>query len=262
MRLWRLIAHHELPDQAIEEMERRDRIAVGWSRIGDLSKNPPKDASDLTQRISMVYPDLDNAHLGGPSLWNLWRMEPGDLLIANAHGKRRKVFEITGGYEYDEAGILEYSHLRRAVLTAMDPEHLWRAGGSSVMDGQNIRWTIAECAFADSAPREILKEGARNAVTSTAIERNPFARQRCLAHYGSTCQVCGFDFEKHFGELGRGYIHVHHREELALRQGEHEVDPIKDLIPLCPNCHAMAHQRSPAIPIEELMKLWKSFQQD
>lgn len=262
MRLWRLIAHHEQPDQAIEAMASRDRIAVGWSLIGDLSKNPPMDSSDLTRRISACYPDLDNAHLGGPSLWNLWCMEPGDLVIVNARGRRRKVFEITGGYEYDKVGILEYSHLRHAVLTEMDPEHLWRSAGSSLMDGQNVRWTVVQCAFSDSAPREILKEGTRNAVLSTAIERNPKARQLCLAKYGSTCQVCKFDFERNYGELGRGYIHVHHREDLALRQGEHEVDPIKDLIPLCPNCHAMAHKRSPAVPIEELKSIWASLHPD
>jgi 5-methylcytosine-specific restriction protein A len=33
---------------------------------------------------------------------------------------------------------------------------------------------------------------------------------------------------------------------------EYEVDPVNDLIPICPNCHAMIHKKVPAFSIEEL----------
>jgi 5-methylcytosine-specific restriction protein A len=55
--------------------------------------------------------------------------------------------------------------------------------------------------------------------------------------------------------LGQGFIHVHHLKELASIAKEYEVDPIKDLRPVCPNCHAMLHQRKPALTISKLRQL-------
>lgn len=92
-----------------------------------------------------------------------------------------------------------------------------------------------------------LTEGAKRQVTVNAYERNPLARERCIAHYGSTCQVCGFDFATCYGELGAGFIHVHHRRALSDLGSEYVVDPVDDLIPVCPNCHAMLHRRKPAL---------------
>ena len=71
------------------------------------------------------------------------------------------------------------------------------------------------------------------------------ARKKCIEHYGAKCAVsnCGFDFEKLYGDIGKGFIHVHHLTQLSdIGQG-YEVDPIKDLRPVCPNCHAMLHQK-------------------
>lgn len=96
---------------------------------------------------------------------------------------------------------------------------------------------------------ESFREGATVQVTVNGYERNPKARRACIAHYGAVCQICLFDFAKFYGPMGRGVIHVHHRTQLASRDGEYEVDPIRDLIPVCPNCHAMIHlTREPLEP--------------
>lgn len=68
-----------------------------------------------------------------------------------------------------------------------------------------------------------------------------------------TCTACGLDFAKHYGEIGIGFIHVHHLRPLA--EGARQVDPIADLRPLCPNCHAMVHQKTPPFTIEELKNM-------
>ena len=57
-----------------------------------------------------------------------------------------------------------------------------------------------------------------------------------------------------YGTLGEGVIHVHHLRELASLGEEYEVDPIKDLRPVCPNCHAILHTSSPAMTITQLQK--------
>lgn len=100
-----------------------------------------------------------------------------------------------------------------------------------------------------------LTEGAANRMTVNVYERNPLARQQCIQHFGCRCSVCGFDFEKVFGEIGRGFIHVHHLKPLSQIQEEYEVDPITDLCPICPNCHAMIHSATEMISIQNLKRL-------
>lgn len=101
-------------------------------------------------------------------------------------------------------------------------------------------------------------EGAVTRVTLDRYERDPKLRQQCLDHWGYDCVACGLNFETAYGPIGRGYIHVHHLQPLALRPGPRLVDPIRDLRPVCPNCHAMLHKRDPPIPVEELREHLRS----
>ena len=89
----------------------------------------------------------------------------------------------------------------------------------------------------------------------TTYERNPEAREACLRHHGRRCQVCGLDFELRYGEIGKGFIHVHHIVPVSEIGKEHKVDPIKDLMPVCPNCHAMLHMRTPPLSVEQLREM-------
>jgi len=100
-----------------------------------------------------------------------------------------------------------------------------------------------------------LTEGAKRQVTVNAYERNPIARARCIEHYGTDCQVCGFDFTAHYGDLGEGFIHVHHRRSLSEIGVDYVVNPVDDLIPVCPNCHAMLHRQRPALEPDYLRGL-------
>jgi 5-methylcytosine-specific restriction protein A len=99
---------------------------------------------------------------------------------------------------------------------------------------------------------EALIEGATSTVLVNRYERNAAARAKCIAHYGIECLICGFDFESKYGELGKGYIHVHHIVPLAQTRGEYEVDPIRDLLPVCANCHAMIHSARPDRTIDQI----------
>lgn len=101
----------------------------------------------------------------------------------------------------------------------------------------------------------VYMEGTPYQVTLTKYERNPFARKACIAHYGLSCSVCDFNFEKAFGKLGQNFIHVHHLTQVAIISNKHLVDPVKDLRPICPNCHAMIHRKKEAISIEALKTL-------
>lgn len=106
-------------------------------------------------------------------------------------------------------------------------------------------------------PRKIFKEGIARQVIQNRYERNPHARKACIKHYGCTCVVCEFNFEKHYGQIGKDFIHVHHLELISGVGKEYEIDPIKDLRPVCPNCHAMLHTNAPPMSIEDLKTLLK-----
>jgi len=105
---------------------------------------------------------------------------------------------------------------------------------------------------------EPLTEGARKLASVTIYERNPIARQRCIDHYGTACHACGFSFGGIYGETAEGYIHVHHLEAVSSKEGKRAVDPIKDLRPICPNCHAVIHLQSPPLSILELKRMLKA----
>ena len=108
------------------------------------------------------------------------------------------------------------------------------------------------------SPEVSYREGATIQITVNAYERNAEVREACIAHYGTACAVCGFDFSQVYGELGEGFTHVHHLRDLATIGEEYEVDPIKDLRPVCPNCHAMLHREVPAISIRKLKGLMRT----
>jgi 5-methylcytosine-specific restriction protein A len=107
-------------------------------------------------------------------------------------------------------------------------------------------------AFQNNEMQKAYTEGTANQVTQTRYERNPFARAACIKYHGYSCSICEFDSEKHYGELGNKFIHVHHLTQVASVRKNHSVDPIKDLRPVCPNCHAMLHKQNPPLTIEEL----------
>ena len=99
-------------------------------------------------------------------------------------------------------------------------------------------------------------EGATKQVYVNAHERSSKARLECMRHYGTSCYVCGFDFSKVYGnELGAGFIHVHHLVDISTIGEEYIVNPVQDMRPLCPNCHAMVHKRKPSIDPDGLKEI-------
>ena len=97
-------------------------------------------------------------------------------------------------------------------------------------------------------------EGKRLLKEYSYTERNYKARNKCIEIYGYTCYVCGFNFKKKYGDLGKDYIHVHHRKPLSQNAKEHTVNPESDLVPICPNCHAMIHRNFTMLDVDDLKK--------
>ena len=107
-------------------------------------------------------------------------------------------------------------------------------------------------------PTEEYVEGAVQSILIDAYERNPRARAKCIAELGTRCVICNFSFEETYGEAGQGFIQVHHLTPLAEIGEEYSVDPIRDLRPVCANCHAILHRRKFAYSPGEVQAMLES----
>lgn len=98
-------------------------------------------------------------------------------------------------------------------------------------------------------------EDRKRLVQHVSYERSQKNRKIAIQIHGTTCTVCGFNFDETYGkDYAGGYIQIHHIKPLSEYEGE--VDPETDLVPLCANCHAMAHKRRATVTsIEDLKEL-------
>ena len=101
-------------------------------------------------------------------------------------------------------------------------------------------------------------EGALSYHVSTRYERDPAARRACIDAHGTSCVICGFDFEVVYGEHGAGFIHVHHLQPLSKSGGNRPTNPTRDLVPVCPNCHYMLHRGTDVLSPDALKKMMKT----
>jgi 5-methylcytosine-specific restriction protein A len=97
-------------------------------------------------------------------------------------------------------------------------------------------------------------EGGIKIYISSRVERNPSLRKEALNIHGYDCIVCGFNFEKTYGDWGKEWAEVHHIEPISNHKTEKkQTNPQKDLIVLCANCHRMIHRkRGVVLTIQEL----------
>lgn len=129
----------------------------------------------------------------------------------------------------------------------------WMQHGVSLMltlltiDDQSTDW--------DLLPAE--GEGTRYQAISIRYERNPINRRLCLYKKGYNCSVCGTNFYEKYGDIGRDFIEVHHITPVSMMGDGYKLDIERDLVPLCPNCHAMIHRKTPPYTIEQLKSFWE-----
>ncbi len=109
-----------------------------------------------------------------------------------------------------------------------------------------------------------VKEGKAVVKQTKVKERSKKLREAALQYYTKdgriACHVCGFDFYSFYGALGEGYIQMHHEKPIYQYSDEgfsqYVKQAIKDMKPVCANCHCMVHRnRNNALTLEELKKI-------
>ncbi len=167
---------------------------------------------------------------------------------------------VTGEWDtllnYKTQDILDLSLLKERC-----PQQCWHPQSSGIRIKDEVLpvlrelWANVTMSYPDNPEESIYTEGTvegtKKVIYTTKYERDPKVRRAFLKGKQLKCEVCGFDFEKVYGELGSGYIEVHHKRPVS--EGEHITDLNKDLVMLCSNCHRMIHRgRDHMITVEEL----------
>lgn len=174
----------------------------------------------------------------------------------------RKVHEALGSHpEGLGEGEFEWWHVVATGQSRKGRGFVWQLRAEVI-------FALLACGFSasgDVLPNEVQEsvvffEGAVRYVMVNAYERNPVARARCIEVHGYECAVCDFDFGAVYGAVAQDFIHVHHIKPLASVGEQYEVNPVEDLRPVCPNCHAVIHMSDPPFSIEELRAMMSAKQ--
>lgn len=137
--------------------------------------------------------------------------------------------------------------------------------GDEAADGRLIElWTVRLAAAVlallpleqqdDVAEVEIqgLPEGARTRIEVNRYERDRRNRAAALAIHGYACKACDLQLDTIYGDAAAGLIEIHHLMPVSLMGPGYIINPRDDLAPLCPNCHSVAHRRTPPYSVKEL----------
>jgi len=107
-------------------------------------------------------------------------------------------------------------------------------------------------------PNATYREGSVSKILVNRYERDEEARRKCIEHYGTVCVICRFDFSGVYGDAMSGFIHVHHLVLLSEAPEGYEVHPVRDLRPVCPNCHAVLHRRKPPYSLDDVRQMLRT----
>lgn len=127
------------------------------------------------------------------------------------------------------------------------------------LESQELKEAFGKAHLNRNKPQEIeifdenllIHEGTKEIVNTQKYKRSKLLRDKAIEHFTDEngrikCKVCNFDFEEVYGEHGRGYIEIHHQKPVFQFDGDDVKktisEALKNLIPVCANCHRMIHR--------------------
>lgn len=224
-------------------------------------------SSRQIELLQLLY-SCENKSVTAKELANLLSPNNPAIIIANrqigALGKAIADFlDVIPGQTYlDDEGNLQgdFSGWFNMISDGYSPKTGWTLLTEIQEALENLKLVNGEKPILEKLSTEIqsfdeeafFKEGKVIQVFVNKYERNQKARIECIKIFGDQCYACEFNFEQTYGDIAKGFIHVHHIKPLSEIKEEYTVDPKKDLVPLCPNCHAVVHLSKPELTIAEL----------
>jgi hypothetical protein len=228
-----------------------------WSSLIDaldrLYRDTPSEARKQIKNQHTVVVAPYTKHIFFPLRRLIDGWEGRDMLAARSEAQETNRYSLLlreAGFELVDSNDPQHGKLQRSLEDLLERKFETRPS-------PNLRtfWVMShplsyQGEFPISKPSENtdFREAGDRQITRVEKERNRAARDACLSHYREhwdgklLCIVCNIDFGQTYGKLGEGFIHVHHLDPLAEAKSERIVSPENDLVPVCPNCHAMIHR--------------------
>lgn len=226
------------------------RTILGWRRL-HVRFEPGKFAASLLS-------DMGNADVVGRSAFR------AVLSDCDRLGSRVSV-EVNGlQVPFDSEALWTQSWHR--VVLAIDKGQIELGTDEGEADTNIVcRWTgrLAAAVAAVLPTEEVVepsvrgyREGAVTTVRFSRYERDRRNRAAAIAIHGTACQGCGLQMGERYGPVAAGFIEVHHVTPVSQIGEGYMIDPGRDLVPLCPNCHAVVHRHDPPLTLGGLSQLF------
>lgn len=199
-------------------------------------------------------------------LADLFSLTPDELEIRNKHGRlhfRNLVQWARLGLR--AAGLVEATGRNYLAITTLGQLVLRQR--VDLVDSKVLARLKRERALPKSSlpvvekdlDQDFYAEGLRRVREAQFFQRNSDLARDARRLYGYACQACGFDFERYYGCIGKGYIECHHINPLSERDEQEWTAEVRtqlqDVVVLCANCHAVVHRCTPAYTLQELTGL-------
>jgi len=188
----------------------------------------------------------------------------GESIVDPESSKGDRYCEILNYQEFEKAVSIKDGENYLETIPEARKTNYWRFGVREInrSDYERILSAAAIKGYQVTLPSEHQDlesfgptEGSKRRRYSTYYERNPIYREKAIEIHGLGCMACGFDFERIYGERGKGYIHVHHNKPVS-ESGPTKINPMTDMSVLCANCHAMVHRRKKdTLSVDDLRQL-------
>lgn len=160
------------------------------------------------------------------------------------HRAKRSESRVT----YTTPFVRKYGLQAGDSVTITSPEHAGARYRISFSRGDVVDPASGEETY------EFAPEGTVRRVSVNSYERDPRNKRLAIRLHGTACFGCKKEMSATYGEIAQGYIHIHHLIPLSELGAPRAPDP-RDLVPLCPNCHAVVHLRKPPLTVTELRQL-------
>jgi len=257
-------------------------MAIGWEcedEVGNLARFP--DISSLRQALKDAG-DLSPGY-AAEQCWAFCNgVQVGDIVVSYGGYHILGIGRVEGDYYYKWDTLAKDSQLygsrRKVSWLEMSPMEV---GGSKnrrflsknrtlfqitertmlrAIRGryEKIQNLVSQASYDPVEPFFADEEGRRSLRTHVIAERSPGlirAFKRSLNSFD--CKICGFNFRKVYGPLGREFIEAHHVKPVASLKPDEKV-ALKDLTAVCSNCHRMLHRRNPPLKPRELREMLSS----
>jgi len=138
-------------------------------------------------------------------------------------------------------------------------DYLQKSSFSQIQKDETINKMLSENVF--YLPEIDICEGELVTISSQVRKRSSVLRRFAFDYFKAQdlikCNICDFDFEKKYGDSGKDYIELHHIKPIEIYEKDGEIlklkTAVKNLIPLCSNCHKMIHKNK--IETDELKRI-------